>query len=90
MKIILDSLFQKTISKRKYLIVSITILLFIALIVLGFIQSINAPKIIGQEIHITLPSTSKIEHFDLHSWSGDFDAKVLIDNVDIDICCLKT
>ncbi len=65
------------------------IILIVAIAIVGLlffvIVCLKSPTVIIKEkLYITLPSTSKIINFDYHWWSETFDAKILIDDQDVE------
>ena len=71
---------------RKNIIVRIILAsLTLLLIICFFVTNKDPIDIIKNKLHISLPSSSKVIKYDYNRVTGDFDAKILIKENDIEI-----
>lgn len=71
--------------KRKHIIILIALMAIIGILLcIYIIQYQNAFKIIKDKLNLTIPPASKTIHFNYDSWSGGFDAKIQINDQEVD------
>lgn len=70
---------------KKYIVIWIAIIVSLGIFFITYFNPIKSPaSIIEHRINLVLPKTSEIINFSYNRLMGAFDAKVQIDNVDVD------
>lgn len=70
--------------KKKYTILLVLIILTCVFLVIVLLPISNPADVIKRKIDVTLPASAKIIHFNYNKFTGNFYAKVQINNQDVE------